>query len=205
MTEDLFREASFNTLRDLAHHVRIGQVQRLSLTKPGRVILQRIGYHLQESLLPDADPPWTPDTASVDSILKHVGGYDLSRRASQARRHAQRGIVDLEDTRIFTDASIGPNSTKIAFCTKEKEIGATRSINTYLTPKSAELLAIETALEYVQSKTRRFAFATVAVHTDCQAALRHTEKTLDIAPLVRSRRTTLDRLASEHGINVRLG
>ncbi|KAG0441768.1 hypothetical protein HPB47_015853 [Ixodes persulcatus] len=123
-TEDPLREARLNTLSDLAHDVRIGQVQRLSLTEPSLAILERVR------------PPSAISTGSI-----------------------------------------GPKTTGIAFCKEDEEISGTLRINAHLTPAGTLRLAIEAALENVESRTRRFAYAIVAVHADCQAALRQIENT----------------------------
>ncbi|KAM7290273.1 hypothetical protein ISCGN_026918 [Ixodes scapularis] len=152
--EELQKHSKINTLEDRAEIHRIAQVQRLERTRPGRAILQLLGYQLMgRPAISPPPPPWE-DEAVVDHrpIKQNVDKDQKGRRNNAAKKHAE-SVQDVrpgsETVHVYTDAAVTEDGggTAIAWFCLNTESKANFAFHKKHSTKEAELRAILFAVE----------------------------------------------------------
>ncbi|KAM7284348.1 hypothetical protein ISCGN_001442 [Ixodes scapularis] len=150
--EELHKHSKINSLEDRAEIYRIAQVQRLERTRPGRAILQLLGYQLMgRPAISPPPPPWE-DEAVVDHrpMKQNVDKDQKGRRNNAAKKHAE-SVQDVrpgsETAHVYTDAAVREvgGGTAIAWFCLNTEFG--RVFHKKHSTKEAELRAILFAVE----------------------------------------------------------
>ncbi|KAG0426635.1 hypothetical protein HPB47_026270 [Ixodes persulcatus] len=152
--EELHKHSRINTLEDRAETHRIAQVQRLERTRPGRAILQLLGYQLMgRPTISPPPPPWE-DEAVVDHrpMKQNVDKDQKGRRNNAAKKHAesvQDACPGSETVHVYTDAAIREDGggTAIAWFCLNTESKANFAFHKKHSTKEAELRAILFAVE----------------------------------------------------------
>ncbi|KAM7294247.1 hypothetical protein ISCGN_023764 [Ixodes scapularis] len=152
--EELHKHSKINTLEDRAEIHRIAQVQRLERTRPGRAILQLLGYQLMgRPAISPPPPPWE-DEAVVDHrpMKQNVDKDQKGRRNNAAKKHAE-SVQDVrpgsETVHVYTDAAVTEDGggTAIAWFCLNTESKANFAFHKKHSTKEAELRAILFAVE----------------------------------------------------------
>ncbi|KAG0424514.1 hypothetical protein HPB47_028258 [Ixodes persulcatus] len=152
--EELHKHSRINTLEDRAETHRIAKVQRLERTRPGRAILQLLGYQLMgRPTISPPPPPWE-DEAVVDHrpMKQNVDKDQKGRRNNAAKKHAE-SVQDAhpgsETVHVYTDAAIREDGggTAIAWFCLNTESKANFAFHKKHSTKEAELRAILFAVE----------------------------------------------------------
>ncbi|KAG0413770.1 hypothetical protein HPB47_009068 [Ixodes persulcatus] len=148
------KHSRINTLEDRAETYRNAQVQRLERTRPGRAILQLLGYQLMgRPTISPPPPPWE-DEAVVDHrpMKQNVDKDQKGRRNNAAKKHAE-SIQDArpgsETVHVYTDAAVKEDAggTAIAWFCLNTESKANFAFHKKHSTKEAELRAIIFAVE----------------------------------------------------------
>ncbi|KAM7300606.1 hypothetical protein ISCGN_016214 [Ixodes scapularis] len=152
--EELQKHSKINTLEDRAEIHRIAQVQRLERTRPGRAILQLLGYQLMgRPAISPPPPPWE-DEAVVDHrpMKQNVDKDQKGRRNNAAKKHAE-SVQDVrpgsKTVHVYTDAAVTEDGggTAIAWFCLNTESKANFAFHKKHSTKEAELRAILFAVE----------------------------------------------------------
>ncbi|KAM7306136.1 hypothetical protein ISCGN_009877 [Ixodes scapularis] len=152
--EELHKHSKINTLEDRAEIHRIAQVQRLERTRPGRAILQLLGYQLMgRPAISPPPPPWEDEAVVDHRPMKQNVDKDQKGRRNNAAKKPAESVQDVrpgsETVHVYTDAAVTEDGggTAIAWFCLNTESEANFAFHKKHSTKEAELRAILFAVE----------------------------------------------------------